>query len=78
MHGIQALPYGPNNGSRMEESMPSMDRLHSSYGWDFREERNDRRRWEPLFEVVNTINCQELVKHAKQHPRHRLERKKPL
>jgi len=76
MHGIQALPYGPNNGSRMEESMPSMDRLHSSYCWDFREERNDQRRWERLFEVVNTINCQELVKHAKQHRPHRLERKK--
>ena len=37
-----------------------------------------RTRWEPFTEVTNTINCQELVKHAKQHPRHELKRKKPL
>ena len=37
-----------------------------------------RTRWEPFTEVANTINCQELVKHAKQHPPHWLERKKHL
>ena len=79
MHGNQTLPHGPHNGLRMEESecwIPCMHHLHSSYGWDFREERNDRTRWGPFIELVNTINSQELVKDAKQHPPHRLQRKK--